>query len=319
MAMGCESFIIDLRMNGGGTMDAAIHIANEFLPEGRMIVYTEGKAFPREEAWANGTGTCQKGSVVILVDQMSASASEILAGAIQDNDRGLIVGRRSFGKGLVQNQTELSDKSALRLTIARYYTPSGRNIQRKYKLGKSDEYNQEWINQLMNGEGFTKDSIKLDKSLEYNTANGRVVYGGGGIMPDIFVPIDTTNLTTYYIKLDKKKIFDQFAFDYSDSNRKILSKFKNHKDMLDYLKSQPILNEIVSYAEKNGIKRRSNLIAKSSNQILTTTYAHIIRNFFGDDAFFQIYMTNDPDIKKAIEAIQKGNATPAAIIAEEYK
>jgi carboxyl-terminal processing protease len=314
-AMGCHSFILDLRMNGGGTMDAAINITNEFLPRGSKIVYTEGKAFPKEEAIANGTGTCQDGQLVILMDQLSASASEIIAGAIQDNDRGLIIGRRSFGKGLVQNQIELSDGSALRLTIARYYTPSGRNIQRPYSLGKSDEYNQEWINQLTNGEGFHEDSIKVDKSLLYYTVHGRTVYGGGGIIPDVFVPIDTTDLTSYYIKMETKDIFAKFAFYYSDLNRKKLNTFKTYQEMLEYLKTQTILYEIVRYAEKNGIRRRSNLINRSSNQILITAYAFILHNFFGDEAFYPVYMSNDPVVKRAIEAIRQGKAMPETIIA----
>jgi carboxyl-terminal processing protease len=313
-AVGCHSFILDLRMNGGGVMDAAINIANEFLSRGSKIVYTEGKAFPKEETIANGTGTCQDGQLVILMDQLSASASEIVAGAIQDNDRGLIIGRRSFGKGLVQNQIELSDGSALRLTIARYYTPSGRNIQRHYALGKSDEYNQEWINQLTNGEGFYKDSIKVDKSLPYYTEHGRTVYGGGGIIPDVFVPIDTTDLTTYYIKLDTKEIFSKFAFYYSDLNREKLSAIKTYPEMLKYLKSQAILYEIVRYAEKYGIRRRSNLITKSSNHILITAYAFILQHFFGDEAFYPVYMSNDPVVKKAIEVIQQGEANQEAII-----
>ena len=313
MSLGCKAFIIDLRMNGGGTLDAAINIANEFLPMGSMIVYTEGKSFPREEARANGTGTCQDSPIVILTDQMSASASEIVAGAIQDNDRGLIIGRRSFGKGLVQNQITLSDGSALRLTIARYFTPSGRNIQRQYELGKANEYNQVWIDQLTNGEGFHEDSIKLDKTLEYKTAYDRSVYGGGGIMPDLFVPIDTVNITTYYRRLENKGIFNQFAFNYSDNNRAELNKFNDYLEMLEYLKSQPLLNEIVRYAEEKGIKRRSNLITRSADHILTTTYAFILRNFFGDEAFYPVYMSNDPDVKKAIEIIQQGEANISAI------
>jgi carboxyl-terminal processing protease len=314
-AMGCHSFILDLRMNGGGRMDAAVNITNEFLPRDSKIVYTEGKAFPKEESIANGTGTCQDGQLVVLMDQLSASASEIIAGAIQDNDRGLIIGRRSFGKGLVQNQIELSDGSALRLTIARYYTPSGRNIQRPYSLGKSDVYNQDWIDQLTNGEGFHEDSIKVDKSLLYHTVHGRTVYGGGGIIPDVFVPIDTTDLTTYYIKLETKDIFGKFAFYYSDLNREKLSAFKTYPEMLEYLKSQAILYEIVRYAEKNGIKRRSNLIARSSNQILITAYAFILNNFFGDEAFYPVYMSNDPVVKKAIEVIRRGDAKPETIVA----
>jgi len=318
VAIGCNSFIIDLRMNSGGSFDAAIKIVNEFLPAGRMIVYAEGKSFPRIKSIADGSGNLPENQVVILMDQLSASASEIIAGAIQDNDRGLIIGRRSFGKGLVQNQIELSDGSAVRLTIARYYTPSGRNIQRKYELGKTDEYNQEWINQLNNGEGFYSDSIKLDTTVAYRTFKGRTVYGGGGIMPDIFVPIDTAHLSSYYISLENKSIFSKFAFDYSDKNRSLLNEFKDYPSMLEYLQAQPILSEITRFAEENGIRRRSYLINRSANQILTSTYACILGNFFGDDAFYPVYMHNDPVIAKAIEAIQQGYALPEAIVSMSY-
>jgi carboxyl-terminal processing protease len=319
VSLGCTSFIIDLRMNSGGSFDVAGKITNEFLPANRMIVYAEGKSFPRIETISNGSGILPENQLVILVDQMSASASEIVAGAIQDNDRGLIIGRRSFGKGLVQNQIELSDGSAVRLTIARYYTPSGRNIQRKYELGKSEEYNQEWIDQLNNGEGFYEDSVKIDKSLVYNTINGRTVYGNGGIMPDVFVPIDTTHLSTYYVNLKNKDIFDKFAFVYSDRNRKTLEKFKDYSSLLEYLKTQPVLYEITRFAEENGIKKRTFMINRYSNQILLTTYACILSHFFGDDAFYQVYLSNDPVIAKAIEAIQKGDAFPQAIVEMKYK
>jgi carboxyl-terminal processing protease len=319
VSIGCTSFIIDLRMNSGGSFDAASKIINEFLPAGRMIVYAEGKSFPRIESISNGSGTLPENQLVILMDQLSASASEIVAGAIQDNDRGLIIGRRSFGKGLVQNQIELSDGSAVRLTIARYYTPSGRNIQRKYELGKSNEYNREWLDQLNNGEGFYADSVKIDKSLVYNTIHGRTVYGSGGIMPDIFVPLDTSHLSTYYINLENKNIFNKFAFEYSDKNRDLLSKFKDYSSMLEYLKTQPILAEVIHFSEENGIRKRTSLINRCSNQIQTNTYAHIVSNFFGNDAFFRIALNNDPVIAKAVEAIQKNSAFPQAVAAMKYK
>jgi carboxyl-terminal processing protease len=319
VSIGCTSFIIDLRSNSGGSYEAAIKIINEFLPAGRMIVYSEGKSFPRIESISDGSGNLPYNQMVILMDQMSASASEIVAGAIQDNDRGLIIGRHSFGKGLVQKQIALSDGSAVRLTIARYYTPAGRNIQRKYELGKTDEYNREWLSQLANGEGFFENSLKQDSTLAYQTVHGRTVYGGGGIMPDIFVPLDTSKLTTYYLKLENHDIFNQFAFDYSEENHKILSRFKTDKDLLAFLKTQPILNNIVIYAEHKGIKRRSNLITKSANQILTVTYACIVRDLFGEEAFFKVYLQDDPMIQKAIEAIQKGYAAKEAIVAEKYK
>jgi carboxyl-terminal processing protease len=319
LSQGCTSFILDLRMNSGGSFEVAGKIINEFLPADRMIVYAEGKSFPRIETVSDGSGILPENQLVILIDQMSASASEIVAGAIQDNDRGLIIGRRSFGKGLVQDQIELSDGSAVRLTIARYYTPSGRNIQRKYQLGKSDEYNQEWIDQINSGESFYEDSVKIDKSLVYSTLNGRSVYGNGGIMPDIFVPIDTSHLSTYYINLRNKDIFNKFAFEYSDKNRKILSTFKDCSSMLEYLKVQPVLYEIVRFAEENGIKKRTFMINRYSNQILLTTYACILGNFFGDDAFYQVYLSNDPMIAKAIEAIQAGDAFPQTIASMKYK
>ena len=316
---GCQSFIIDLRMNKGGSFDAAVQICNEFLAKGQSIVYMEGKSFPREYATANGLGTLQDKRVVILMDEVSASASEIVAGAIQDNDRGLIIGRRSYGKGLVQNQIELSDGSAVRLTIARYYTPSGRNIQRKYEMGKADEYNQEWLNRLSTGEGLYKDSSALATSPSFHTLNGRDVYGGGGITPDIFVPLDTTKLTSYYIRLENNNIFNQFAFIYSDANRSKLKAFTKSEDMLLYLKSQISLADVVQFAENRGVKRRTSLINTSSNQILNMTYAHILQIFFGDEAYFSFVLNDDPLVKKAINEIQKGNDDPLAVAAMKYK
>ena len=316
---GCSSFIIDLRTNKGGSFDAAINICNEFLSKGQTIVYIEGKAFPREYVKANGSGTLQDKQVVILTDQISASASEIVAGAIQDNDRGLVIGRRTFGKGLIQNQIELSDGSAVRLTIARYYTPSGRNIQRKYEMGKADEYNQEWFDRITAGEGLYKDSVILNTNDSYYTSSGREVYGGGGIMPDIFVPLDTTELTSYFINCESKGIFNQFAFEYSDANRAQLKAFNSSEDMLLYLKKQVFLSDIVRFAESKGIRRRTSLINISANQIINTTYACILQIFFGEEAFFTLMLDNDPLVKIAISEIQKGNAVPKAIANLKYK
>ena len=316
---GCKSFIIDLRMNSGGTFDAAVKICNEFLSKGKYIVYTEGNSFPRENSIANGLGTLQNNQIVILIDQVSASASEIVAGAIQDNDRGLIIGRRSFGKGLVQNQTELSDGSAFRLTIARYYTPSGRNIQRKYTLGDADKYNQEWVDRFSTGEEFHEKNADIDTTLLYHTLSGREVYGGGGIMPDIFVPLDTSELTTYYMNLENKNIFYQFACEYTDENRDKLNEFKTSEAMLEYLKTQSMLYKIVDFATEKKIKPRTALINISENYILNTTYAHILQNFFGDKAFFMVYMDRDKDIQKAEEILRKGQAYPEAVAGMKYK
>ncbi|MDR0427208.1 MAG: S41 family peptidase [Dysgonamonadaceae bacterium] len=316
---GCRSFIIDLRMNGGGMLDAAINIINEFLPEGKMIVYAEGKAFRRSESISDGTGNLPENQVVVLIDQLSASAGEVVAGAIQDNDRGLIIGRRSFGKGLVQNQIELADKSAIRLTIARYFTPSGRNIQRKYELGQSEKYNQDWIEQLSNGEGFFADSIKIDTTSVFKTVHGRTVYGGGGIIPDVFIPIDTAHITSYYLKLENHRIFEKFAFDYFDNNMDLTEYYPDYQSLMEYLKTQPVFYELIRYAEENGIKRRSALIHKSYNQILTNAYACILSNFFGDEAFYYALMQNDPVVDLAIQALREGYAQPQAIIREKYK
>ena len=315
---GCHSFIIDLRINKGGAFDAALNICNELLPAGSKIVYAEGKSFPQEDIFANGLGTLQKNQIVVLVDQISASASEIVAGAIQDNDRGLIIGRRTFGKGLVQNQIELSDGSALRLTVARYFTPSGRNIQRAYEMGKSYQYNQERLDQLTGSENFDRETISLDSTQVFHTVGGRTVYGGGGIMPDIFVPVDTTELTSYYLNLENKGIFYQFAFNYSDQNRDTLRKMNSWQEMLTYLENQSLLYSIVQYAQEKGIRKRSTLIQTSAKKILNTTYANILQHFFGEEAFFEVYMKNDNVIEKAIEVIQNGDAYPQAIRERKY-
>ncbi len=307
---GCQSFIIDLRQNTGGSLDVAINICNEFLPSGRLIVYTKGKSFPRSDAYANGTGSCQNQPIVILMDELSASASEIVAGAMQDNDRGLIIGRRSFGKGLVQNQVELSDGSALRLTIARYYTPSGRCIQKDYELGKRNEYEQDLITRFNHGEFDSQDSIKQPKGHQYKTTLGRTVYDGGGIMPDIFIPRDTSGMTSYFSNLQQNGIIYEYAFLYVDQNRKKLEKFKNYKDLWAYLKTQSLLEGVVQHAETKNIRRRPVLIGKSANLIENTKQAYIIRNIFGEKGFYPVLQHKDPVISKAIEVIRKGETFP---------
>ncbi|MDR0686142.1 MAG: S41 family peptidase [Dysgonamonadaceae bacterium] len=319
LSQGCSKFIIDLRSNSGGVIDAAVNICNEFLSAGSPIVYAEGNAFPREEIQANGLGSLQENPLVILVDQFSASASEIVAGAIQDNDRGLIIGRRTFGKGLIQNQIELSDSSAVRLTIARYFTPSGRNIQRKYELGKAEEYNEEFLDRFSDGEEFHEDSVHQNEQQLFYTKKGRKVYGGGGVMPDIFVPLDTAEITSYYINLDRNNIFRQYSGEYSDANRVKLSEFKDHNSMLDYLKTQPILYDITHFAEKYGIKRRSNLINISSRSILRTTYAQILGNFFGEETFFVVAMEGDPIIGRAVEILNNNNGDIKSVLEGKTK
>lgn len=309
---GCHSFIIDLRGNTGGYMDAAINMINEFMPEGRLIVYTEGKSFPRSDVFANGTGTCKENPVVLLTDEASASASEIFAGAIQDNDRGLIIGRRTYGKGLVQTPITLNDGSEIRLTIARYYTPSGRSIQRPYELGKGDEYDQDIYNRYMHGEFDSVDSIKMDESLKYETMSGRTVYGGGGIMPDIFIPRDTSGITSYYTNVVNTGTLYLFALEYSDKHRQKLSSFNSWEELFSYLQSQPLLQNFTDFAVSKGIKRRPNLIQISGPLIENQLQAYIVRNFFEEQGFYPIFQKEDVTLKKAIEVLKNGESLPTS-------
>lgn len=307
---GCASFIIDLRGNTGGYMDAAINMVNEFMPEGRLIVYTEGKAFPRNDVYTNGTGTCQDAPIVVLTDEFSASASEIFSGAIQDNDRGLIIGRRTFGKGLVQSPIQLSDGSEIRLTIARYYTPSGRCIQKKYELGKDDEYEYDIIHRFEHGEFDSADSIKLDNDQKYATVMGRTVYGGGGIMPDIFIPRDTSGVTSYLSQVLNSGTLNLFTLTYSDQHYDKLSSFKTYQELYDYLKQQPLLAEFAQFAAQKGIKKRPRLIQISSRLIEKQLQAYIVRNFFDDAGFYPIFMNDDVTLERAIQVIQEGKSFP---------
>ncbi|MCH5328274.1 MAG: S41 family peptidase [Coprobacter sp.] len=307
---GAEKFIVDLRGNTGGYLDATINMVNEFLPKGQLIVYTEGKAFRKEEVFSNGTGAFQKNQVVVLMDEWSASASEIFAGAIQDNDRGLIIGRRSFGKGLVQQQIPFSDGSAIRLTIARYYTPSGRSIQKGYEMGKTDDYSQDIMNRYLHGEFDSKDSIKQNTELLYTTLNGREVYGGGGIMPDIFVPRDTIGITSYFNNVVNNGLLYQFAFQYSDEHRQKLETFNGYQELLKYMQQQPILNEFVSYAATQGVKPRPVYINISRRLITDQLHAYIARNILGDDAFYPIILAHDNTFLKAVEILNEDKGFP---------
>lgn len=303
---GTTAFVVDLRGNTGGYMDAAINMINEFMPEGRLIVYTEGKAFPRRDVYANGTGTCKEAPIVVLTDEISASASEIFAGAIQDNDRGLIIGRRTYGKGLVQAPIPLSDGSELRLTIARYYIPSGRSIQKTYELGKTEEYDQDIYNRFIHGEFDSADSIKVDDSLRYETLAGRPVYGGGGIMPDIFIPRDTIGITSYYSSVVNSGAIYQYALEYSDRNRERFSAFKSYRELYQYLQQQPLVEEFTNYAVTKGIRKRPTLINVSRKLIENNLQAYIIRNFFDEEGFYPIFLKDDPSLLKAIEVLNEG-------------
>lgn len=307
---GCNSFVIDLRGNTGGYMDAAINMVNEFMPEGRLIVYTEGKAFPRNDVYTNGTGTCKEAPIVVLTDEFSASASEIFSGAIQDNDRGLIVGRRTYGKGLVQSPIKLSDGSEIRLTIARYYTPSGRSIQKDYKMGDSADYDQDLYNRFIHGEFDSADSIKNTHTEKYHTMIGRTVYGGGGIMPDIFIPRDTSGITTYFTSIVNSGTLYLYALEYSDKNREKLSSFTTYQDLYKYLQSQPLLYDFTNFAASKGIKKRPTLINISGKLIENQLQAYIVRNFFDEAGFYPIFLKDDPTLLRAIQIINEGKSVP---------
>ena len=307
---GASKYIIDLRGNSGGYMESAINMVNEFLPAGYMIVYTKGNASPLNEVFSNGVGSFQNEQIVVLVDEWSASASEIFAGAIQDNDRGLIIGRRSFGKGLVQQQIPFKDGSAIRLTIARYYTPSGRSIQKEYKMGDAENYEKDLINRFEHGEFDSKDSIHLNDTIKFKTLYGRTVFGGGGIMPDVFVPRDTSYYSPYLTQVVNNGIIYQFAFKYSDENREALSKFKSAKSLLVYLKGENILDKFVEFAKEKGVKARPVYINTSRKEILNNVYANIARNIMGDQAFYPIILMNDETFLKAVEVLNENKGFP---------
>jgi carboxyl-terminal processing protease len=307
---GAQKYIIDLRGNGGGFMEMAILMANEFLPDDNIIVFTKGRT-KRESisTVSDGNGSFYDSELVVLIDEYSARASEILAGAIQDNDRGLIIGRRSFGKGLVQRQTELPDSSALRLTVSRYHTPSGRCIQKEYTPGKTNDYDYDIINRFNHGEAFNADSIKLNKSLEFTTAHGRKVYGGGGIMPDVFVPNDTSGITNYYLKIANAGLLQKFAFDYCDTNRDKLNQSEDANDLLNKLPSdETLLQSFVKYATQNGIPARWYYINISSALIVNQIKSLIARDILGSQSFYHIYNTQDNCVQKAISELKNGNA-----------
>lgn len=309
-----SNLVIDLRGNTGGYLESAVQIANEFLSKGQLIVYTEGRSFPRQEYRADGRGSYQQIPLVVLVDEGSASASEILAGAIQDNDRGTIIGRRSFGKGLVQKPMEFSDHSMIRLTIARYYTPSGRCIQKPYTDGK--HYDDDWLSRYQHGEFFSVDSIK-HTGPEYHTANGRVVYGGGGITPDIFIPEDTLGMTSYYKEATMSGLILQFAYNYTDENRQRLSEMKEVKDMERYLKNQNIVDKFASFADKNGLKRRNLMIQKSHKLLERFVISRIIYNIHSEQSWTEYLNQDDPSIKETLRLFKAGEAFPQKPVAEE--
>lgn len=304
---GAKGYVIDLRENGGGFMEPAILMANEFLDEGRLIVSTRGRLMQNNsDTYADGTGGFKDAAVAVLIDEFSASASEIFAGAIQDNDRGMIVGRRSFGKGLVQNQTMLPDSSAIRLTVARYYTPSGRCIQKRYSDGDINAYNNDIVERINHGELYSADSIKLDKSLIFKTVGGRSVYGGGGIMPDIFVANDTSGVTSYYLNVANAGLLNRFAFEYADRHRSELRGSKDVHDLVGRLPDEDfLLQEFVNFAADNNIPARWYYINISRNLIVNQLRALIARDILNQSAYFEYINRSDVALKSAIEQLKK--------------
>ena len=309
---GMKQLIIDLRGNQGGYMHIAIQMVNEFLPSGKLIVYTEGRKSPREEFCSDGRGTFQKLPLVVLVDEGSASASEIFAGAIQDNDRGTIIGRRTFGKGLVQQPKEFRDGSVVRLTVARYYTPSGRCIQKPYEKGHGEEYDNELIARYERGEFFSQDSIH-NEGEQFQTSIGRIVYGGGGITPDIFVPEDTTGMTSYYREAFLTGLIRQFAFAYSDENRAKLTALKTADRMEQYLKRENLLEKFAQFAEKRQLRRRNLMLQKSRRLFERNIYGNIIYNVGEMKDYLQFLGKDDPVVIKAQEILDKGLSFPVKV------
>ena len=306
---GFESLVIDLRGNTGGYLGSAVQMANEFLPKGRLIVYTEGRRSQRQEYRSDGRGSYQSIPLVVLIDEVSASASEIFAGAIQDNDRGTIIGRRSFGKGLVQQPISLHDGSMIRLTVARYYSPSGRCIQKPYTSGSDRDYEEDLINRYQHGEFFSQDSIKHEGP-EYHTSNGRIVYGGGGITPDIFVAEDTIGVTSYYKEAAMSGLIIQFAYEYTDEHRQKLSTFKTRQELEAYLKKLNTVELFVAYAEKNGLKRRNLMIQKSRALLERYVNSRLIYNVLDDQAWTEYLNADDPAIKEALRVFKAGESFP---------
>lgn len=301
---GMKKLILDLRGNGGGYMDQATNIVDQFLGEGKLIVYTEGRSSPRADVYATSKGINHDTELLVLIDEWSASASEIIAGAVQDNDRGIIVGRRSFGKGLVQNQTMFSDGSALRLTVARYYTPTGRSIQKPYDPG-SDEYFNDLDQRFLHGEFDIEDSIKFDDSLKYTTPEGKVVYGGGGIMPDVFISRDTIGLTDYYSEVARRGLVYRFAFDYSDRNRSVLAELDNVDDINQHLEKQELMSSFTDFAANQGVERNNDQIIRSKEIIHTQLKAYIARNIIDNEGFYPIIGEIDDALKRSVNILQE--------------
>jgi carboxyl-terminal processing protease len=308
---GFSNLVIDLRDNTGGYLQSAVQMANEFLPSKKLIVYTEGRKSPRQDYRSDGHGAYQKMPLTVLINEGSASAAEIFAGAMQDNDRATIIGRRSFGKGLVQQQIPFPDGSMVRLTIARYYTPSGRCIQKPYTAGEETSYATDLLNRYQHGEFFSQDSIH-HTGPAYHTLNGREVYGGGGVTPDIFVPEDTSNVTSYYKQAAMSGLILQFAFSYTDNNRQKMNDFEELHELEKYLNRQELVNQFANYADKHGLKRRNLMIKKSYSLLNRFINGRIIYNMLDEQALTKYLNQDDPVIATALRVFKNNEAFPKA-------
>lgn len=306
---GFSNLIIDLRDNTGGYLKSAVQMANEFLPKNRLIVYTEGRKSPRQDYKSDGRGSYQNIPLVVLINETSASASEIFAGAMQDNDRATIIGRRSFGKGLVQQQIGFPDGSMIRLTVARYYTPSGRCIQKPYVMGDDKDYEEDLLVRYQHGEFFSQDSIK-HTGPAYHTSIGRTVYGGGGITPDIFVPEDTLGITSYFKEASMSGLILQFAFVYTDDNRLKLNNFTEMMELADYLVKQNTVDKFATYADKHGLQRRDLMIKKSHNLLERYINSRIIYNIMDEEDWIEYLNLDDNVIKAALNVFKNNAAFP---------
>ena len=305
-----QGYIIDLRGNGGGYLGIAVEMANQFLGEDEIIVYTEGANVPKQIERANGYGYFKDVPLVILVDETSASASEIIAGTIQDNDRGTVIGRRTFGKGLVQKQIDLRDGSVIRLTIARYHTPSGRCIQKPYTKGDGESYAMDLIDRYNRGEFFSQDSIHQNEELVFKTKNGRTVYGGGGIMPDIFVSSDTTHVTGYARELLSKRVISQFTLNYCKANRQQMKQYTTYEELIAYLSTRPMLDDLVSFARTKGIAPKGNELRESRDVLTRSIYSNIIYQMLGMMEHVKFINLEDSTVLKAVEVLNNGKAFP---------
>lgn len=310
LKQGMKTMILDLRGNGGGYLDAAVRIVEQFLEEDKLIVYTEGNAQDRQEYKTSKKGAFRDLDLTILIDEGSASASEILAGAIQDNDRGTIIGRRSFGKGLVQEQFMFSDGSAIRLTIARYYTPTGRCIQKPYNKGNEEDYYSDISNRYVHGELLEKDSIKFNDSLKYYTPAGKVVYGGGGIMPDVFVPFDTSDITNYLMDIRNSGLLYTYSLQYADTKRRELSKYNNYKEIYIYLEKQNVLQKFIDHASRNNIPFKPKQFKISKMVIKVQLYSYIIRNIMDNEGYYPVIEQIDNTLLEAVDYIQENTIKP---------